>query len=166
MSLPQESEPAWALPKSFEPGTVERHWYPVWQARGYFRAGLAPGRLAFGIQLPPPNVTGILHMGHAFNQTIMDALTRYHRMKGYNTLWLPGIDHAGIATQIVVERQLEPQGLRGHQMAREEFAPGSWQWKQCSGAAILEQMKRLGDSCDWSRAYFTMDQKLSRVVVE
>jgi valyl-tRNA synthetase len=166
MSLPHGSEQTSDLPKSFEPGTVERHWYPVWQARGYFQAGLAPGRPAFGIQLPPPNVTGILHMGHAFNQTIMDALTRYHRMKGCNTLWLPGTDHAGIATQIVVERQLEQQGLSRRQMARQQFVDRVWQWKQYSGDAILEQMKRLGDSCDWSRTYFTMDERLSRVVVE
>jgi valyl-tRNA synthetase len=155
-----------ALAKSFEPAAVERTWYPVWQARGYFRAGLEPDRPAFGIQLPPPNVTGILHMGHAFNQTIMDALTRYHRMKGYNTLWLPGTDHAGIATQIVVERQLEEQGQRRDQMTREQFVERVWAWKQYSGDAILEQMKRLGDSCDWSRAYFTMDERLSSVVIE
>jgi len=155
-----------ALAKSFEPAAVERAWYPVWQARGYFRAGLEPDRPAFGIQLPPPNVTGILHMGHAFNQTIMDALTRYHRMKGYNTLWLPGTDHAGIATQIVVERQLEEQGRRRDEMTREQFVERVWEWKQYSGDAILEQMKRLGDSCDWSRAYFTMDERLSRVVIE
>jgi valyl-tRNA synthetase len=111
-------------------------------------------------------VTGILHMGHAFNQTIMDALTRYHRMLGCNTLWLPGTDHAGIATQIVVERQLEQQGLQRRDMAREDFVQRVWQWKQYSGDAILEQMKRLGDSCDWSRAYFTMDERLSHVVVE
>jgi len=155
-----------ALPKSFEPSAVERRWYPVWQARGYFRAGLEAGRPAFGIQLPPPNVTGILHMGHAFNQTIMDALTRYHRMKGYNTLWVPGTDHAGIATQIVVERQLEQQGRARSRMTREQFVERVWQWKQRSGDTILEQMKRLGDSCDWSRTYFTMDERRSRVVVE
>jgi valyl-tRNA synthetase len=161
-----ESERAGALPKTFEPSAVERTWYPVWQARDYFRAGLEPGRPAFGIQLPPPNVTGILHMGHAFNQTIMDALTRYHRMKGYNTLWLPGTDHAGIATQIVVERQLEQQGLARARMTREQFIERVWEWKQYSGDTILEQMKRLGDSCDWSRTYFTMDERLSRVVVD
>jgi len=154
-----------ALAKSFEPGAIERRWYSCWQARGYFAAGLAEGRPAFGIQLPPPNVTGRLHMGHAFNQTIMDALTRYHRMRGANTLWLPGTDHAGIATQIVVERELEQQGIRRRDMAREDFVQRVWQWKQLSGGAIVEQMKRLGDSCDWSRAYFTMDEGLSSVVV-
>ena len=162
----RDAERIAVLPKSFEPAAVERAWYPVWQARGYFRAGLAPGRPAFGIQLPPPNVTGILHMGHAFNQTIMDALTRHHRMQGYNTLWLPGTDHAGIATQIVVERQLEQQGLARSKMSREEFVERVWHWKTYSGDTILEQMKRLGDSCDWDRTYFTMDERLSRVVVE
>ncbi len=161
-----DPERAGALPKSFEPAAVERAWYPVWQQRGYFRAGLISGRPAFGIQLPPPNVTGILHMGHAFNHTIMDALTRYHRMKGCNTLWLPGTDHAGIATQIVVERQLEQQGLARNRMTREQFVDRVWQWKQQSGDTILEQMKRLGDSCDWERTYFTMDERLSKVVVE
>jgi valyl-tRNA synthetase len=161
-----DSERVPALPKSFEPGAVERRWYPLWEARGYFRAGLEPGRPAFGIQLPPPNVTGILHMGHAFNQTIMDALARYHRMRGCNTLWLPGTDHAGIATQIVVERQLEQQGLSRQQISREEFVARVWQWKQYSGDTILQQMRRLGDSCDWSRTYFTMDERLSGTVVD
>jgi valyl-tRNA synthetase len=161
-----DAERVSALPKSFEPGAVERAWYPVWQARGYFRAGLAPGSPPYCIQLPPPNVTGILHMGHAFQHTIMDALIRYHRMLGDNTLWLPGTDHAGIATQIVVEQQLAQQGQPRSGMSREQFVDRVWQWKQYSGDAILEQMKRLGDSCDWDRAYFTMDERLSRVVVE
>jgi valyl-tRNA synthetase len=161
-----DAEHPTAIPKSFEPAAVERTWYPLWEARGYFRAGLEAGRPAFGIQLPPPNVTGILHMGHAFNQTIMDALTRYHRMKGCNTLWLPGTDHAGIATQIVVERQLEQDGTPRSAMTRQQFVDRVWQWKQYSGDTILQQMKRLGDSCDWSRAYFTMDERLSRVVVD
>ncbi len=155
-----------ALAKSFDPGDIERRWYPVWEARGYFRAGYRSGRPAFGIQLPPPNVTGILHMGHAFNQTIMDALTRYHRMLGDNTLWLPGIDHAGIATQIVVERQLEQAGQHRKDMAREDFVARVWQWKQYSGDTIFAQMKRLGDSCDWQRAYFTMDDARSAAVID
>lgn len=155
-----------ALPKSFDPGDIERRWYPIWEARGYFDAGTRPDRPSFGIQLPPPNVTGILHMGHAFNQTIMDALTRYHRMLGDNTLWLPGIDHAGIATQIVVERQLEQQGLRRRDMKRDQFVEKVWQWKQYAGDTILQQMKRLGDSCDWKRTYFTMDDERSRAVID
>jgi len=161
-----DATPATALPKSFDPGDIERRWYPIWEARGYFDAGAQPGRPSFGIQLPPPNVTGILHMGHAFNQTIMDALTRYHRMLGHNTLWLPGIDHAGIATQIVVERQLEQQGIRRREMRRADFVQKVWEWKQYSGDTILQQMRRLGDSCDWKRAYFTMDEARSRVVVD
>src|ERR1700739_4229583 len=163
---PSDPDRAAARPKSFEPAAVERAWYPVWQERGYFRAGLVPGRPAFGIQLPPPNVTGILHMGHAFNHTIMDALTRYHRMKGNNTLWLPGTDHAGIAKQIVVERQLEQQGQTRKKMTREQFVERVWQWKQQSGDTILQQMRRLGDSCDWDRTYFTVDEQRSRVGVE
>jgi valyl-tRNA synthetase len=154
------------LAKSFDPAAIEGKWYPVWESRGYFRAGLDPARPAFSIQLPPPNVTGILHMGHAFNHTIMDALTRYHRMLGANTLWLPGTDHAGIATQIVVERQLEAQGKPRRSMTRDEFVARVWEWKQQSGDMILQQMRRLGDSVDWSRTYFTMDEGLSRVVTE
>jgi valyl-tRNA synthetase len=154
------------LSKSFEPGEIERRWYPQWEARGYFDAGSRPDRPCFGIQLPPPNVTGILHMGHAFNQTIMDALTRYHRMLGDNTLWLPGIDHAGIATQIVVERQLEAQGQDRRALGRAAFVEKVWQWKQYSGDTILQQMRRLGDSCDWKRSYFTMDEPRSQAVIE
>ena len=154
------------LAKSFEPADIERRWYPVWEERGYFAAGTTAGKPAFAIQLPPPNVTGTLHMGHAFNQTIMDALTRYHRMRGDNTLWLPGTDHAGIATQIVVERQLEAQGTHRRDIGRERFVEKVWEWKRESGATITRQMRRLGDSCDWNREYFTMDDKLSRVVTE
>jgi valyl-tRNA synthetase len=154
------------LAKTFDPAAIEARWYPFWDSRGYFRAGDAPGKPAFCIQLPPPNVTGVLHMGHAFNQTIMDAWTRYHRMRGFNTLWLPGTDHAGIATQIVVERQLESQGLSREGLGREAFLAKVWEWKEQSGSTITEQMRRLGASCDWSREYFTMDGKLSPVVAE
>jgi valyl-tRNA synthetase len=154
------------LAKSFEPATIEARWAPEWEKRGYFAAGLDPARPAFSIQLPPPNVTGRLHMGHAFNHTIMDALTRYHRMRGFNTMWLPGIDHAGIATQIVVERQLEEAGIDRRTMGREAFIKQVWDWKESSGGTILGQMRRLGDSVDWTRTYFTMDDNLSRVVVE
>jgi valyl-tRNA synthetase len=154
------------LAKAFEPAAVEARWYPLWESRGYFDAGTDAARRAFSIQLPPPNVTGILHMGHAFNQTIMDALTRYHRMRGFNTLWLPGTDHAGIATQIVVERQLESSGIDRKTIGRQKFIEHVWDWKSYSGGAILAQMKRLGDSVDWRRTYFTMDDKLSSVVIE
>ncbi|MFO0481430.1 MAG: valine--tRNA ligase, partial [bacterium] len=154
------------LPKSFDPGSIESFWGPEWERRGYFAAGTEAGRPAFAIQLPPPNVTGILHMGHAFNQTIMDALTRYHRMRGFNTLWLPGTDHAGIATQIVVERQLEAKGQSRHALGREAFIEQVWDWKRYSGDTIINQMKRLGASADFQREYFTMDESLSTVVVD
>jgi valyl-tRNA synthetase len=154
------------LPKSFDPASIEARWYTSWERAGRFAAGDDPARAAFSIQLPPPNVTGLLHMGHAFNQTIMDALTRYHRMRGDNTLWLPGTDHAGIATQIVVERQLEQTGASREALGRERFMEKVWEWKRQSGSTITQQMRRLGDSCDWSREYFTMDEKLSAVVIE
>jgi valyl-tRNA synthetase len=167
-----------SLAKSFEPAPIEARWGPEWERRGYGAAGYrGTGRPkadapAFAIQLPPPNVTGTLHMGHAFNQTIMDALTRYHRMRGYNTVWVPGTDHAGIATQIVVERQLQAQGISRHDMgptpeeARKNFVAKVWEWKEHSGNTITTQMRRMGDSVDWSREYFTMDERLSRVVTE
>ena len=152
------------LAKSFEPAQIEARWYPIWEKRGYFAAGTNPDAPSFSIQLPPPNITGILHMGHAFNQTVMDSLTRYYRMKGYNTLWLPGTDHAGIATQIVVERQLQSEGTDRRAIGREAFIQRIWDWQKFSGGTILNQMRRLGDSLDWDRLYFTMDSKLSRVV--
>lgn len=154
------------LAKSFEPNEIEARWYPVWEKSGCFKAGLDPKKPAFSIQLPPPNITGILHMGHAFNQTVMDTLTRYHRMAGYNTMWLPGTDHAGIATQIVVERKLEKEGISRRDMKREDFIAKIWEWQKFSGGTILEQMRRMGDSVDWDRLYFTMNPKLSKVVIE
>ena len=167
-----------SLSKSFEPAAIEAHWGPEWEARGYGRAGVRGTGVAqqdapsFSVQLPPPNVTGTLHMGHAFNQTIMDSLTRYHRMRGDNTVWIPGTDHAGIATQIVVERQLQEQGTSRHGMgptpdvARKNFVAKVWEWKEQSGNTITTQMRRMGDSVDWSREYFTMDDKLSKVVTD
>ncbi|MBK7423169.1 MAG: valine--tRNA ligase [Propionivibrio sp.] len=155
------------LAKSFEPADIERRWYPEWEARGYFDAGLdTTNPNAFCILLPPPNVTGTLHMGHGFNQAIMDALTRYHRMRGDNTLWQPGTDHAGIATQIVVERQLDAQGISRHQLGREKFLEKVWEWKEFSGNTITRQMRRLGTSPDWKRERFTMDAGLSKIVTE
>lgn len=154
------------LAKSFEPNEIEARWYPAWEKSGCFKAGLDPKKPAFSIQLPPPNITGILHMGHAFNQTVMDTLTRYHRMAGYNTMWLPGTDHAGIATQIVVERKLEKEGISRRDMKREDFIATIWEWQKFSGGTILEQMRRMGDSVDWDRLYFTMNPKLSKVVIE
>ena len=155
------------LAKSFEPADIERRWYPEWEARGYFDAGLdTTNPNAFCILLPPPNVTGTLHMGHGFNQAIMDALTRYHRMRGDNTLWQPGTDHAGIATQIVVERQLDAQGISRHQLGRDKFLEKVWEWKEFSGNTITRQMRRLGTSPDWKRERFTMDPGLSKIVTE
>ena len=158
--------PMTELAKSFEPAAIEARWGPLWASSGIYAATLDPAKPSFSIQLPPPNVTGTLHMGHAFNQTIMDALTRYHRMSGHNTLWLPGTDHAGIATQIVVERQLQENGLSRLDLGRENFVAQVWDWKATSGATITNQMRRMGDSVDWSREYFTMDDKLSATVTE
>ena len=167
-----------SLSKSFEPAALEAHWGPEWEKRGYATAGFRGSKTtqadapAFSIQLPPPNVTGTLHMGHAFNQTIMDSLTRYHRMSGFNTAWIPGMDHAGIATQIVVERQLQEQGISRHEMgptpevSRKNFVSKVWEWKEKSGNTISNQMRRVGASVDWSREYFTMDDKLSKTVTE
>jgi len=155
------------LDKSFEPKNIENRWYSFWEGQGYFAAGLDTAKSDnFCILLPPPNVTGTLHMGHGFNQTIMDALTRYHRMRGANTLWQPGTDHAGIATQIVVERQLDAQGLSRHDLGREKFLEKVWEWKEHSGSTITRQMRRLGTSPDWSRERFTMDEGLSKIVTE
>ena len=165
------------MEKSFEPKAVEQRWYERWESAGYFRhrdPSLPGGTPAYCIQLPPPNVTGTLHMGHAFQQTLMDALIRYHRMRGFNTNWVVGTDHAGIATQIVVERQLEEEGKSRHDLGREKFVERVWRWKQQSGSTITRQMRRLGASANWDYAdtegqkagYFTMDAKMSRAVVE
>ena len=154
------------LAKSFEPAEIEKHWRAEWEKRGYYTATTNADKPSFCIQLPPPNVTGTLHMGHAFNQTVMDGLTRYYRMRGYNTAWIPGTDHAGIATQIVVERQLDAQKISRHDLGREKFLEKVWEWKEHSGSTITGQMRRLGASTDWSREYFTMDEKMSRAVVE
>jgi len=154
------------LAKSFDPHGIESRWYPFWESSGYFKAGFDSARPSFSIQLPPPNVTGTLHMGHAYQQTLMDILTRYHRMKGFNVLWQPGTDHAGIATQMVVERQLEAEGTSRRALGREAFVKRVWEWKEESGSTITRQMRRLGSSCDWSREYFTMDEPRSRGVIE
>ena len=161
------------LDKSFDPVAVEQRWYQRWESAGWF-AHRDNEQPAYCIQLPPPNVTGTLHMGHAFQQTLMDALIRYHRMRGFNTNWVVGTDHAGIATQIVVERQLEEKAQSRHDLGREKFVERVWQWKQQSGSTITRQMRRLGTSANWTYAdtegqksgYFTMDAKMSRAVVE
>jgi valyl-tRNA synthetase len=154
------------LAKSFEPHAIERKWYPLWESRGCFRPSMDAAAAPFCIQLPPPNVTGTLHMGHAFQQTLMDILIRWHRMRGDNTLWQVGTDHAGIATQIVVEQQLKAEGKTRHDLGREAFVRRVWAWKEASGGAITEQMRRLGASADWSRERFTMDPGLSSAVLE
>ncbi|RII81987.1 valine--tRNA ligase [Neopusillimonas maritima] len=160
------------LPKSFEPQEIESRWYPEWERRGYFKGGQHVEPVAsrasepYVIQFPPPNVTGTLHMGHAFNQTVMDGLVRYHRMRGDDTVFIPGTDHAGIATQIVVERQLDAQKVSRHDLGREKFLEKVWEWKEQSGNTITSQFRRLGSSADWDREYFTMDDNLSRGVVE
>jgi valyl-tRNA synthetase len=162
------------LAKSFDPHEVEKRWYPVWESRGYFANSARSGKPPYCIQLPPPNVTGTLHMGHAFQQTLMDALIRYHRMRGDDTNWIVGTDHAGIATQIVVARQLEVEGKTLRQLGRDAFVKRVWEWKQQSGSTITRQMRRLGASANWSFAdsegqnagYFTMDPRMSRAVVE
>jgi len=154
------------LAKSFDPAGIEAYWRAEWERRGYFTASVDPAKPSFSIQLPPPNVTGTLHMGHAFNQTIMDGLTRYYRMRGYNTAWIPGTDHAGIATQIVVERQLDAQKISRHDLGRTQFLEKVWEWKEKSGSTITGQMRRLGASADWQREYFTMDAARSKVVTE
>ncbi|OYV38518.1 MAG: valine--tRNA ligase, partial [Thiomonas sp. 20-64-5] len=154
------------LAKSFEPHTIETRWSARWEQLGVFAPTLEASKPSFCVQLPPPNVTGTLHMGHAFNQTVMDTLVRYHRMQGDNTLWVPGMDHAGIATQIVVERQLQATGQSRHALGREVFVQKVWEWKQQSGDTIASQTRRMGSSVSWPHAYFTMDDKLSMTVVE
>jgi len=162
------------LAKSFDPHEVEKRWYPIWESAGYFAHSAGSEKPPYCIQLPPPNVTGTLHMGHAFQQTLMDALIRYHRMRGFDANWVVGTDHAGIATQIVVERQLDAEGKNRRDLGREAFVKRVWEWKEQSGSTITRQMRRLGASANWSFAdsegqnagYFTMDGRMSRAVVE
>ncbi len=155
-----------ALPKAYDFGDVEHRWYREWTEKGLFTARFDPGRPYFSMVIPPPNVTGVLHIGHALNNTLQDILVRYKRMDGYNTIWVPGTDHAGIATQIVVERRMNSEGRSRHDFGREKFIQKVWEWKESSGGRIIEQLKGLGCSCDWSRERFTMDEGLSRAVKE
>ena len=150
----------------YNPAEIESKHYQNWEEQGYFQPDMDLTKPSFSIQLPPPNVTGTLHMGHAFNQTIMDGLTRYYRMKGCNTAWIPGTDHAGIATQIVVERQLAAQNVSRHDLGREKFSEKVWEWKEVSGGTITQQMRRVGCSADWTREYFTMDDVRAETVTE
>ncbi len=154
------------LDKSYDPHRVEEKWYRFWMDRGYFRADENSNQKAYSIVIPPPNVTGSLHIGHALNNTLQDILIRYKRMKHYTVLWMPGTDHAGIATQNVVERKLMEEGLDRHTLGREKFIERVWKWKEESGGTIINQLKKLGASCDWSRERFTMDEGLSEAVKE
>jgi len=154
------------LPKNFNPQEVESRWYAQWETKGYFRADATSQKPTFVIMMPPPNVTGSLHTGHMLNHTAQDVFVRWKRMCGFNTLWLPGMDHAGIATQNVVERELRKEGKTRHDLGREKFVERVWEWKKEYGGRILAQIRRIGDSCDWSRERFTFDEGLSRAVRE
>src|SRR6185312_5794883 len=161
---PFERRSSSAMDKVYTPHEIERRLYERWEQNGWFapRGAGAP----YSIAIPPPNVTGTLHLGHAFQHTLMDMLTRYHRMIGDRTLWQPGTDHAGIATQMVVERQLNAEGKRRTDLTRDEFVARVWKWKEQSGGTMAGQMRRLGESVDWSRDRFTMNPDLSRAVTE
>ncbi|MGH7934601.1 MAG: valine--tRNA ligase, partial [Candidatus Binataceae bacterium] len=161
-----DSTGALELSKTFDPKSAEEHWFQLWVDRGYFKADPNNTGEVFSIVIPPPNVTGSLHLGHALNITLHDVIARTRRMQGYNTLWLPGTDHAGIATQNVVERELAKEGKRRHDLGREAFVERVWQWRETYGGRILHQLRRLGASCDWSRERFTLDPGLSRAVVK
>ena len=154
------------LAKTYDPAITEEKWYRYWLEKGYFHARTDAPAEPFTIVIPPPNITGSLHMGHALNNTLQDILVRWKRMQGYNALWLPGTDHAGIATQNVIEQQLLKEGSNRYQYGRERFIQRVWQWREESGRAIIEQLKKLGSSCDWQRERFTMDEGLSRAVKE
>jgi len=154
------------MAKTYNPREIEDKWYEYWEKSGFFHSEVDPDRKPFTIVIPPPNVTGVLHMGHGLNNTIQDILIRWRRMQGYNTLWVPGTDHAGIATQNVVERQLAKEGKTRHDVGREEFIKLVWEWKKEYGSTIINQLKKLGASCDWQRERFTMDEGLSRAVRE
>ena len=159
MSIPQ-------LDKTYDPKAVEERWYQVWNQQGYFHASPTHPGKPYSIVIPPPNVTGSLHVGHALNNSLQDILIRWRRMQGRNTLWMPGTDHAGIATQNVVEKQLMQEGLSREALGRDQFIERVWQWKTKSGGTIIQQLKRLGASCDWDRLRFTMDDGLSKAVLE
>ncbi|HHE54866.1 MAG TPA: valine--tRNA ligase, partial [Caldithrix abyssi] len=154
------------IPKVYDPKKVETKWYDHWLKKRYFHAEVNPDKKPFTIVIPPPNVTANLHMGHAFNNTIQDILIRYHRKLGYETLWLPGTDHAGIATQSVVERELLKEGKRRYDLGREKFVEKVWEWKEKHGSTIIHQLKMMGCSCDWERERFTLDEGLSNAVQE
>src|SRR5499426_2382661 len=154
------------LPKEYDPAAFEARWYEFWLEHDLFRAGQRQDAEPFTIVIPPPNITGKLHFGHALNNTLQDILIRWRRMQGRDALWLPGTDHAGIATQMVVERDLRSRGISRHDLGREKFVEEVWRWREKHGGEILATLKRLGASCDWSRLRFTLDEGLSRAVRE
>src|SRR3989338_6093937 len=154
------------LPSQYNPKETENKWYKFWQEHNLFSAKPNPTKKPFCIVIPPPNVTGILHMGHALNNTIQDILIRYHRMKGEGSLWMPGTDHAGIATQNVVEKSIAKEGLKRQDLGRDKFIERVWKWKDEYGSTIIKQLKKLGASCDWQRLRFTMDEEYSKAVIE
>ena len=154
------------LNKTYEPKDVENRWYAFWEEKGLFHADENSDKKPYAIVIPPPNITGSLHMGHALNNTLQDILIRWKRMAGYNSLWMPGTDHAGIATQNVVEKQLSKEGTDRHAIGRGKFIERVWKWREESGGTIIRQLKRLGSSCDWDRERFTMDEGLSEAVKE
>jgi len=153
-------------PSAYNPKSTEDKWYKVWEEKGYFHAVPDANKKPYSVVIPPPNITGILHMGHALNNSVQDILIRWKRMRGYNAEWLPGTDHAGIATQNVVEKMLAKEGVRRHDLGREKFIERVWQWREKYGSTIISQLKKLGCSCDWDRARFTMDEGLSDAVLE
>ena len=154
------------LSKTFDSKAAEERWFQLWIDRGYFAADPEKPGEAFSIVIPPPNVTGQLHLGHALNVTLQDIIVRTRRMQGFNTLWVPGTDHAGIATQNAVEKDLAKEGKNRHQLGRDKFEKKVWEWRETYGNRILNQLRRLGASCDWSRERFTLDDGLSRAVNE
>ncbi|MFH0877365.1 MAG: class I tRNA ligase family protein, partial [Candidatus Omnitrophota bacterium] len=156
--MPHELHP------QYNPKDVETKWFEFWATTPLFHATVSPGKKPFVIAIPPPNVTGILHMGHALNNTIQDILIRFRRMQGTEVLWMPGTDHAGIATQNVVERQLAKEGIKRQDLGREEFLKRVWKWKEEHGSTIIHQLKRMGATCDWPRERFTMDEGYSAAV--
>ena len=154
------------MQKAYNPQDIEKKWYQIWQDNGYFSPKPNEDKEPFTVLIPPPNVTGVLHMGHVLNNTLQDILVRYKRMKGFNALWIPGTDHAGIATQNMVEKEIAKEGKTRFDVGREDLIKRIWKWKEDKGGTILEQLKQLGCSCDWSRLRFTMDEGLSQAVKE
>lgn len=154
------------IPKVYDPKSVEEKWYQFWEQNRLFHADVDPDKQPYSIVIPPPNVTGQLHMGHALDNTLQDILIRWRRMQGFNTLWMPGTDHAGIATQIKVEENLAKEGISRYDLGRDKFIEKVWEWKEQYGSRILNQLKRLGASCDWERERFTMDEGCSQAVRE